>query len=70
MKPGPKPRRKEIHITMGYHPAEYAEIKSLATYNGVTFHEQVRMLTRFALDVENAIMEQALRVKVRQGVLK
>lgn len=61
MKRGPKPKRREINITMGFHPDEYAEIKELAQENGLTFHDQCRKMQRLALDIERAIVRQLER---------
>lgn len=62
------PKRRDIHITLGFHPDEYAEIKELATASGLTFHEQVRKMTRLALDIEEAIIRQNLKQAVKGGV--
>lgn len=62
------PKRRDIHITLGFHPDEYAEIKELATASGLTFHEQVRKMTRLALDIEEAITNQVYRQQVKGGI--
>lgn len=63
-------KRRDITISLGFHPDEYAEIKELAQENGLTFHEQCRKMQRLALDIEHAIAKQLERAKVAQGILK